>query len=119
VSDGAIYAILPFVVVLVLGAGFWVAFRQRAAARTTITTRTVAPDVGTPLRDPRPSPARPWWDRPWLWVGACAVFLALGLLVWPGLFGGVFLFLPFVWVRRPRRTPTVDPRSNGRGTHAG
>jgi hypothetical protein len=36
----------------------------------------------------------------------------LGIFVWPGLFGGVVLFLPFAWISRPR-SPDVDPRSNG------
>ncbi len=49
---------------------------------------------------------RPWWGNPWLWVGVCGISLVLGLLVWPGLFGGVFVFLPFVWIRTSRRRPT-------------
>jgi hypothetical protein len=67
----------------------------------------VAPDRGSGR-----APARPWWGNPWLWVGVSAVFVVLGIFVWPGLFGGVVLFLPFVWVSRPR-APDMDPRSNG------
>ena len=56
---------------------------------------------------------RPWWANPLLWLTVCVVFVLLGVFVWPGLFGGMFLFLPFVWVWRPRRPPPVDPRTNG------
>jgi hypothetical protein len=56
---------------------------------------------------------RPWWGNPLLWLTVCVVFVLLGVFVWPGLFGGMFLFLPFVWVWRPRRPPPIDPRSNG------
>ena len=45
--------------------------------------------------------------------GFLLVWSLLGVFVWPGLFGGMFLFLPFVWVWRPRRPPPVDPRTNG------
>ena len=44
------------------------------------------------------------------------VSVVLGIFVWPGLFGGTFLFLPFIWVWRPRRGRDVDPRSNGHGS---
>lgn len=47
-----------------------------------------------------------------MWVGVSMAFVALGLLVWPALFGGVFLFLPFVWIRRPK-PDRMDPRTNG------
>jgi hypothetical protein len=56
---------------------------------------------------------RPWWRNPLLWLTVCVVFVLLGVFVWPWLFGGMFLFLPFVWVWRPRRSPPVDPRTNG------
>lgn len=56
---------------------------------------------------------RPWWGDPWLWLALCAVSVVLGVLVWPWLFGGVFVFLPFVWFRRPKGGPDVDPRTNG------
>jgi hypothetical protein len=42
--------------------------------------------------------------------------VVLGIFVWPGLFGGTFLFLPFIWVWRPRRGREGDPRSNGHGS---
>ena len=103
----SIYAILPFITIAALGLGFLVVFRQRAAAR-----RALPPAPASP--HPRPHrPDRPWWGNPWLWVGVCAVSIVLGLIVWPGLFGGVFLVLPFVWVGRPRREPPMDPRTNG------
>jgi hypothetical protein len=57
---------------------------------------------------------RPWWGNPWLWLGVSALSVALGLFVWPGLFGGFFLFLPFVWIRAPRRAG--DARGNGNGS---
>jgi hypothetical protein len=110
VNDRWVYAALPFITVIALGAGFLVLFRQRAAARRSL------PPIPTLPRRPDARFARPWWGNPWLWVGVCAVSIVLGLLVWPGLFGGVFLVLPFVWVVRPRREPPMDPRSNGHTT---
>jgi hypothetical protein len=85
----AIYLVLPFVVAFALGFAFVTVYRRRGGS------------------------SRPWWGDPWLWLALCAVSVVLGVLVWPGLFGGVFLFLPFVWIRRPSRTPRMDPRSNG------
>ena len=61
----------------------------------------------------RGRPERPWWGNPLLWLAVCVVFVLLGVFVWPGLFGVMFLFLPFVWVWRPRAA-AVDPRTNGR-----
>ncbi|HEY7668635.1 MAG TPA: hypothetical protein VIE12_10990 [Actinomycetota bacterium] len=114
------YAILPFVVLLVLGCGFWLVFRQRARARAGSRSEPAlagsAPAV--PARDPGRAQARPWWGNPWLWVGVSAVFVVLGIFVWPGLFGGVVLFLPFVWVSRPR-PPEMDPRTNGHSRRDG
>jgi 4-aminobutyrate aminotransferase len=75
------------------------------------------PDIITPPRD-RAEPRRPWWGNPWIWVGVSAVSVALGLLVWPGLLGGVFLFIPFVWLSRSK-APAVDPRSNGHAKRDG
>ncbi len=106
---------LPFVVSIVLGVGFLFVFRERAATREVLRRRALAePDLGTPLRDPQ-RPERPWWGNPWLWVGVCLVSVVLGIYVWPGLFGVTFLFLPFIWVWRPRRRD-VDPRTNGHGS---
>lgn len=115
--DDIILVALPFLVAIALGVGFLLVFRSRAALREGSRSRAglAEPDLATPLRDPRPPP-RPWWGNPWLWVGVSAVFLMLGLFVWPGLFGGTFLFLPFVWVRRSQRGEDVDPRTNGHGT---
>jgi hypothetical protein len=107
--------VLPFVVVITLGVGFLLVFRERAAARDVFRRRALAePDLATPLRDPRP-PERPWWGNPWLWVLVSLASVVLGIFVWPGLFGGTFLFLPFIWVWRPRRRD-VDPRTNGHGS---
>jgi len=107
--------VLPFVVAITLGVGFLLVFRERSAAREVLRHRALAePDLATPLRDPRP-PERPWWGNPWLWVLVSVASVLLGIFVWPGLFGGTFLFLPFIWVWRPRRRD-VDPRTNGHGS---
>ncbi|MGH2679646.1 MAG: hypothetical protein ACRDG8_04065 [Actinomycetota bacterium] len=108
---------LPFVVAVALGLGFLLVFRERAAMseERRRRQRLAEPDLATPLRDPPPA-ERPWWGNPWLWLGVSAVFLLLGIYVWPGLFGGTFLFLPFIWVWRPRRGRDVDPRTNGHGS---
>ena len=110
--------VLPFITAAALGLGFFVVFRERAATRRAGARRLVEPDRAAPPRDPEPR-ERPWWGSPWLWLGACAVFLVLGFVVWPGLFGGTFLFLPFVWIWRPRRRSEVDPRTNGHGRAGG
>jgi hypothetical protein len=109
--------VLPFVVAVALGVGFLLLFRERAAARAVRRRRAelAEPDLATPLRDPRP-PERPWWGNPWLWLLVCVAFIVLGIFVWPGLFGGTFLFLPFIWIWRPRRGREVDPRTNGHGS---
>ena len=109
--------VLPFVVSIALGLGFLLVFRERAAARDVLRRRAqlAEPDLATPLRDPQPS-ERPWWGNPWLWVLVSLASVVLGIFVWPGLFGGAFLFLPFIWVWRPRRGREGDPRSNGHGS---
>jgi hypothetical protein len=104
---------LPFIVAITLGVGFLLVFRERAALDTMRrSARLAEPDLATPLRDPKPA-ERPWWGNPWLWLAVGVVFVLLGLYVWPGLFGGTFFFLPFIWVWRPRRGRDVDPRTNG------
>jgi hypothetical protein len=115
-----LFAALPIVVLALLAAGAAVTLRRRwhrdrAAARRA--ARLVEPDLVTPPRNP-PSPRRPWWGSPWLWVGVSAAFLVLGLVVWPGLLGGVFLFIPFVWVSRPK-PDRMDPRTNGHAKRGG
>ena len=117
-STDQLLLLLPFVTAVALGFGFWVVFRERAAARRSAAGRLVEPDLAAPPRDPRP-PDRPWWGSPWLWLAASGVFLVLGVVVWPGLFGGTFLFLPFIWIWRPRRSRDVDPRTNGHGRRGG
>ena len=111
-----VFIALPFIVAVALGIGFLLVFQQRAAIDEAMRRRAqlAEPDLATPLRDP-PPPQRPWWGNPWLWLGVSIVFVLLGVFVWPGLFGGTFLFLPFIWVWRPRRRP-VDPRTNGHGS---
>ena len=110
----SIYDLLPFITIAALGAGFLVVFRQRAAARRVARKQRPMHAAITGSRGRETSlPERPWWGNPWLWVAVCAVSLALGFFVWPGLFGGAFIVLPFVWIRRPRRDPRMDPRTNG------
>jgi hypothetical protein len=109
----ALLAALPFLVAIVLAMGFLLVFRERSAMREAARRRAnlAEPDLATPLRN-SPPPTPPWWGNPWLWVAVSALFLILGLFVWPALFGGIFLFLPFVWVSRGRSSE-VDPRTNG------
>jgi hypothetical protein len=57
---------------------------------------------------------RPWWGHPGPWLLVSAVFVLLGLFVFPKLFGFAFLFLPFIWVsgawrNRPRGDQTHRP----------
>jgi hypothetical protein len=109
--------VLPFVVLITLGLGFLLVFRERAAAQDVLRRRAqlAEPDLATPLRDSQP-PERPWWGNPWLWVLVSLASVVAGIFVWPGLFGGTFLFLPFLWVWRPRRSREGDTRSNGHGS---
>jgi hypothetical protein len=115
-----LFVVLPLVVLALISAGFVMVFRRgwrmdRSAFRRS--TRIVEPDLVTPPRDP-PAPKRPWWGNPWLWVGMSTLFVILGLVLWLGFFGGVLLFVPFVWVSRPKAS-TVDPRSNGHAKRDG
>ena len=113
-----VFAALPFVVLIALSLGFLLVFRQRWAFRrgegrgSRSEPRLAEPGLVTPPRDPGRATPRPRLGNPWLWIGVSAVFVVLGIFVWPGLFGGVFVFLPFVWVSRPR-PPAMDPRGNG------
>lgn len=114
------FVVLPFMALALFSIGFVVLFRRRwPMDRATMrrAARLVEPDIVTPPRD-REQQHPPWWGNPWLWVGISAVSVALGLTVWRGLFGGVFLFVPFVWLSRSR-APTVDPRSNGHSRREG
>jgi hypothetical protein len=86
-----------------------------ATRRVLAGRRVVEADLAAPPRDAPAAPGRRWWGNPWLWVAVCGVFAVLGVLVWPGLFGGTVVFLPFVWVWRPRREPKLDPHTNGHG----
>jgi hypothetical protein len=118
VSVEAVYAVLPFVVALALGFAFWATYRQRWFVRQR--PRAGAGGGGT-ARPADPASDRPWWGNPLLWVAVSAASLALGLFVSPKLFGGVIIFLPFLWVggwpRRERRPP--DPSQNGHGDRNG
>lgn len=115
-----LYVVLPFVVLAALSFGSVLILRRRwrmdrAAMRRA--ARLVEPDIVTPPRD-APPVAYPRWANPWLWVGVSAAFVVLGFLVWPALFGGVFLFIPFAW-RSRSKPPTMDPRSNGHAKREG
>ncbi len=56
----------------------------------------------------------PWWGQPAYWLVLTAIFLVLGLFVAPRILGGIFLFLPFVWMRgsRPRPSRRARPQDN-------
>ena len=115
-----LYVVLPFLVLGALSIGSVLILRRRwrmdrAAMRRA--ARLVEPDIVTPPRD-APRATYPWWANPWLWVGVSAAFVVLGFLVWPAFFGGVFLFIPFVWGSRSK-APTMDPRSNGHAKREG
>ena len=115
-----VFVVLPFAALALFSIGVVMLFRRRwrmDRASLRRAARLVEPDIITPPRDPA-RPHRPWWGNPWLWVGVSAAFVVLGALVWPGLFGGVFLFIPFVWLSRSKE-PTVDPRSNGHAKREG
>jgi hypothetical protein len=109
-----VFVVLPFMALALFSVGFVALLRRRwrmdrAALRRA--ARLVEPDIVTPPRDPGRQ-RRPWWGNPWLWVGISAGSVVLGLVVARELFGGVFLFIPFVWLSRSKET-AVDPRSNG------
>jgi len=44
-------------------------------------------------------PARPLWSYPGVWVALSAVFILVGITVFPRLLGFTFVFLPLVWMR--------------------
>jgi hypothetical protein len=58
---------------------------------------------------------RPWWGNPLFWLAVSAVSIVLGLFVWPQLLGGVFLFLPFIWIGG-RRSVSGPSRSRARAS---
>lgn len=55
-------------------------------------------------------PPRPWWANPVVWALASGLFVLVGLLVAPKLFGGIFLFLPFIWMSGLGRRRPGGPR---------
>jgi heme/copper-type cytochrome/quinol oxidase subunit 2 len=99
-----VYAILPFLTMAVLTAGFVVVFRQRAKARRVVF-------AGAPAGGARPH--RAWWASPVLWLAIVVAAVLLGSFVWPGFYVLAVAVVPLAWRRRPRRAPDVDPRSNG------
>ncbi len=107
--------LLPLALLGLLVGTFVVVLRRRSWMPA---AKLAVPDLGAPMREPR-DVERPWWGNPWLWAGVSGVFVVLGIFVWPGLFGGAFLFLPFVWIRVPRRGRTMDPRGNGHAKRDG
>ncbi len=48
-------------------------------------------------------PGRRWFGRPATWALVSVALVVLGLFVAPRLFGFLFLFLPFLWIRGQRR----------------
>jgi hypothetical protein len=114
-KDETVFVVLPFVVAVSLGLGFWAVFRQRASMRRAGAARPprARADIPAPAR---PQPLhRPWWAHPALWMAVSATFLLLGIFVTPRLLGGVVIFLPFLWIGGwPRsRPPRPDPSRNG------
>jgi hypothetical protein len=107
---------LPLAVLVTLVGTFVLVLRRRAWMPAA--ARMVEPDPARQRTD-RAAAEHPWWGNPWLWVAMCGVFVVLGLFVWPWLLGGTVVFLPFVWVWRPRRRPPVDPRGNGHAKRDG
>lgn len=103
--------VLPLMVAMGLAATFSFVLVRRVT-RDAGREIGISPGLATP---PRRMTPRPWWGNPWLWVGVCVLSVVLGVFVWPGLFGGTILFLPFVWIGRGRRAVPVDPRANGHG----
>ena len=101
-----VYAILPFLTMAVLTFGFVVVFRQRAKARR-------AALAAVPGSAHRPGLLRPWWAHPALWLAVVVAAALLGSFVWSGFYALAVILVPIAWLRRPRRQPTVDPRSNG------
>jgi hypothetical protein len=112
------FGAVSLLVLVAIGAAVWFAYRERQLSERPERRRPgerLAGDVplpAPPAGSPRPPP-RPWWGSAWTWVAVCVVFAVLGLVVWPGLFGGTFLLLPFVWIHRPRGEGRMDPRTNG------
>ena len=98
-----IYAALPFITMAALTVGFVVVFRQRRKTQRALGV--------VPRTEARPHVR--WWERPVVTLAIVVVAVVLGTAVWPGLYALALLAVPSLWRRRPRRTPTVDPRSNG------
>jgi hypothetical protein len=55
---------------------------------------------------------RPWWGYPGAWIAISAVFVLLGLMVFPRLLGFTFVFLPLIWMRGFGRRR--EPQDRGR-----
>src|SRR5436305_14964067 len=87
-----VYAILPFITVVLLTAGFVVAYRQRSAGRW-------AALAAHPQRRLAP---RPWWSSPWLWLGVGVVSMVLAVCGWAWLFGFTFVAIPRAGIGRLR-----------------
>lgn len=47
----------------------------------------------------RLGPARPLWSYPGMWIALSAVFVLVGVTVFPRLLGFTFVFLPMIWMR--------------------
>src|SRR5262245_36540776 len=90
----------------VLTFGFVVVFRQRAKARRAMLA------AGPPSAR-RGTQARSWWARPAFWLAIAIAAVFLGSFVWAGFYALVVVIAPLAWFSRPRRPPSVDPRSNG------
>ena len=115
-NSDTVYAVLPFIVIIALGTGFWFVFRERAAARReALERRMMESEPGAALRSR--SGRRLWWANPWLWLGVSVASILLGIFVWPGLFGGDDRAPPRCgspgraavrgWIRRPTGTAST------------
>lgn len=59
---------------------------------------------------------RPPWGDPRLWLAAALPLLLVGLVLAPKIFGGAIVFLPFLWIVRPRAGSRRSPDGGGSST---
>lgn len=99
-----LFLVVPLVFVL-LALGLFLAV-VRAMGLRAVEEPPGAPRDGSTGERPRLarwSDERPWWGRPLVWLGVSALLVVLGVLVVPQVLPGVVVFVPFLWIGRPRR----------------
>ena len=101
---------LILIFVLGLSVGVFIAFAILMLRSVAVPPAEPKSEAAPDPEAGEPEPDRPWLGRPRAWLVLAAVFLILGLLVAPKLFGGVFLFFPLFWFRGPRRRRPHSPR---------